>query len=148
MELKKQLELALKDAMKSADETRKRTVRLILASIKNAEIDKGAPLDDAGVMNILQKEVKIRKEAIEGAEQAHRDDLKAETLSELAILDSFLPKQMGDEELRAIIQDVVAEANATSVRDTGKVMKAVMPKLQGRASGERISQLVREILQQ
>ncbi len=148
MELKKQLELALKDAMKTADETRKRTVRLILASIKNAEIEKGAPLDDAGVMNIIQKEIKIRKEAIEGAEQAHREDLKETTLDELAVLEAFLPRQLSDDELRTMIRNAVLEIDASSVSDTGKVMKVVMPKIQGRASGDRISQLVREILQQ
>ncbi|MEN4013209.1 MAG: GatB/YqeY domain-containing protein [Bellilinea sp.] len=148
MELKKQLENALKEAMKSADEPRKRTIRLIMASIKNLEIDKGSSLDDAGILNVIQKEIKIRKEAIEGAEQAHREDLKVETQKEVMILETFLPTQLGDDELRAMIKNSILEVQATSINETGKVMKALMPKVQGRATGDRISQLVREILQE
>lgn len=148
MELKKQIENALKDAMKSGDETRKRTLRLIIASIKNAEIDKGSTLDDSGVMGIIQKEVKIRKEALEGAEQAHREDLKEMTLAEVKILEEFLPKQLDETELKKLIIEAIEETQAKSPADTGKVMKVVMPRVQGRASGDQVSRFVRELLSQ
>ncbi len=148
MELKKQIETSLKEAMRSGDETRKRTLRLILASIKNAEIDKSSALDDSGVLGIIQKEVKIRKEALEGAEQAHREDLKEMTLAEVKILEEFLPKPLDEEELKQIVIQTIQETQAKSPADTGKVMKAIMPKVQGRAPGEQVSSLVREILSQ
>lgn len=148
MELKQKIESALKDAMRSGNETRKRTLRLIIASIKNAEIDKGSPLDDSGVLGIIQKEVKIRKEALEGAEQAHREDLKEMTLAEIKILEEFLPSQLGEEELKQLVKEAIKETQATSPADTGKVMKVLMPKIQGRAAGEQVSKLVREQLSQ
>lgn len=148
MELKQKIESALKEAMRTGDETRKRTLRLIIASIKNAEIDKGSALDDAGVMGIIQKEVKIRKEALEGAEQAHRDDLKEMTFAEIKILEEFLPTQLGEEELRQLVREAIEETQAKSPADTGKVMKALMTKIQGRAPGDQVSRLVREQLSQ
>lgn len=148
MELKQKIESALKDAMRTGDETRKRTLRLIIASIKNAEIDKGSALDDAGVMGIIQKEVKIRKEALEGAEQAHRDDLKEMTFAEIKILEEFLPTQLGEEELKQLVKEAIEETQAQSPADTGKVMKVLMPKIQGRAPGDQVSRLVREQLSQ
>lgn len=148
MELKQQIEISLKEAMRSGDETRKRTLRLILASIKNAEIDKGSALDDAGVLGIIQKEVKIRKEALEGAEQAHREDLKEMTLAEIKILEEFLPKQMNEAELKELIKTAIEETQAKNPADTGKVMKVLMPKVQGRATGDQVSKLVRELLSQ
>lgn len=148
MELKNQIETSLKEAMRSGDETRKRTLRLIIASIKNAEIDKGSALDDSGVLGIIQKEVKIRKEALEGAEQAHRDDLKEMTLAEIKILEEFLPKQLDEAELRDLIKTAIEETQAKSPADTGKVMKILMPKVQGRAAGDQVSRLVRELLSQ
>jgi uncharacterized protein YqeY len=148
MELKQKIESALKDAMRTGDETRKRTLRLIIASIKNAEIDKGSALDDAGVLGIIQKEVKIRKEALEGAEQAHRDDLKEMTFAEIKILEEFLPTQLGEEELKQLVKEAIEETQAKSPADTGKVMKVLMPKIQGRAPGDQVSRLVREQLSQ
>ncbi|GIV66397.1 MAG: aspartyl-tRNA amidotransferase subunit B [Bellilinea sp.] len=148
MELKKHIENSLKDAMRSGDETRKRTLRLIIASIKNAEIEKGSALDDSGIMGIIHKEVKIRKEALEGAEQANREDLKEMTLAEIKILEEFLPKPLDESELRQLIKVAIEETQAKSPGDTGKVMKFLMPKVQGRASGDQVSRLVREFLSQ
>lgn len=148
MELKKHIENSLKDAMRSGDETRKRTLRLIIASIKNAEIEKGSALDDSGIMGIIHKEVKIRKEALEGAEQANREDLKEMTLAEIKILEEFLPKPLDESELRQLIKVAIEETQAKNPGDTGKVMKFLMPKVQGRASGDQVSRLVRELLSQ
>ncbi len=148
MELKKHIENSLKDAMRSGDETRKRTLRLIIASIKNAEIEKGSALDDSGIMGIIHKEVKIRKEALAGEEQDNREDLKEMTLAEIKILEEFLPKPLDESELRQLIKVAIEETQAKSPGDTGKVMKFLMPKVQGRASGDQVSRLVREFLSQ
>ncbi|MEW6179737.1 MAG: GatB/YqeY domain-containing protein [Chloroflexota bacterium] len=145
-DLKNRIENALKEAMKTGDETRKRVLRLIIASIKNAEIEKGSPLDEGGILAVIQKELKIRSEAIEGADKANRDDLKQMTLAEIKILEEFLPQPLGEEELKRLIQTAIEEVQANNITDTGKVMKFLMPKVQGRASGEMVSRLVRELL--
>jgi uncharacterized protein YqeY len=147
MGLKQEIELALKAAMKAGDESRKRTFRLILTGVKLAEVESGRPLDDNAVLSVIQKEVKIRREAIEGAEQAHRDDLIAQTTEEIEILETFLPKQLSDDELNEMVNNAIKETNAAGIADTGKVMKILMPKIQGRAPGDRVSQVVRTILQ-
>jgi uncharacterized protein YqeY len=146
MELRKKIEDGLKEAMRSSDHTRKRTYRLLLASIKFAEVEKGSTLDDQAIQAIIQKEIKIRRESIDGAQQAHRDELSQQSLTEISILESFLPRQMSDEEIVTLIKSVVAETGAQGPAGTGQVMKAVMPKIQGRAPGDRVSRLVREIL--
>lgn len=147
MSIKQDIEAALKDAMKAGDETRKRTYRLILTSVKLAEVEAGKPLDDPATLAVIQKEIKIRRESIEGAEQAQRADLIAETQKEIAILEGFLPKQLSDAELTEMVQAAIRETGAAGPADTGKVMKALMPKIQGRATGERVSQAVRKVLQ-
>lgn len=147
MSLKQDIEQALKDAMKAGDETRKRTYRLILASVKLAEVEAGKPLDDGATLAVIQKEIKIRRESIEGAEQAQRQDLIDQTQQEIAILEGFLPKQLSDEELTDLVMTVIQETGAAGPADTGKVMKLLMPKIQGRAPGDRVSQVVRKVLQ-
>ena len=146
MDLKTKLNESLKDAMKSGDVIRRTTIRMALAAIKQVEVDKRISLDDAAVMGILQKEIKNRREAIEEAKKAVRPDLISANEAEIAILESFLPKAMSAEELRAIVQAIIAETGATSASDMGKVMKAVMPKTAGRAPGDAVSAMVRELL--
>lgn len=148
MTIKDQLNQAVKDAMKSGDEIRKRTLRMALAAVKQAEIDKRAELDDAAVMALLQKEVKNRREALEEAKKANRTDLIAANEAEIAVLESFLPQAMPLAELRAIAQAAIAETGAASPADMGKVMKIVMAKAAGRAPNDLISRTVRELLSQ
>jgi uncharacterized protein YqeY len=147
MSIKNQLNDSLKDAMKSGDEVRKRTVRMALASIKQAEVDKRVELDDAAVTGILQKEVKNRRESLEEARKANRADLIEANEAEIRVLEAFLPKAMPAEELRAIVQGAIAETGASAPADMGKVMKAVMPKVAGRAPNDMVSATVRELLQ-
>ena len=147
MSIKTQLNDSLKDAMKSGDEVRKRTVRMALASIKQAEVDKRVELDDAAVTSILQKEVKNRRESLEEAKKADRADLIEANEAEIRVLEAFLPKAMPAEELRAIVQVAIAETGASTPADMGKVMKVVMPKVAGRAPNDMISAAVREQLQ-
>ena len=154
MNIRTQLNESMKDAMKSGDEVRRRTVRMALAAIKQAEVDKRsnpadvlAEIDDMAVIALLQKEVKNRRESIEEAKKANRNDLIAENEAEIKVLEAFLPKAMPEEELKEIVQAAIAETGASTMADMGKVMKIVMSRVAGRAPNDRISSAVRELLQ-
>lgn len=148
METKTQLENALKDAMRAKDDLRKRTLRMALAAIRMAEIDKGKQLDEPAVLAILQKEVKLRQEAIVDAQRANRPEAEADSKAEIAVLESYLPRPLSEEELRALAREAIGEVGAGSQADLGKVMRALMPRLQGRAAGDQASRVVRELLQE
>jgi len=137
----------MKDAMRSGDEIRKRTVRMVLAAIKQAEVDKRTELDDMAVVSLIQKEVKNRRESMEEAKKANRADLIEANEAEIKVLEVFLPKAMPDEELRAIVQAAITETGASTPADMGKVMKIVMGKVAGKAPNDKISGTVRELLQ-
>lgn len=147
MTIKNQLNDSMKDAMKSGDEVRKRTVRMVLGAVKQAEVDKRTELDDTAVMNLIQKEMKNRRESMEEARKANRVDLVEANEAEIKVLEAFLPKAMPAEELRAIVQSAIDETGAATPADMGKVMKAVMPKVAGRAPNDIVSATVRELLQ-
>jgi uncharacterized protein YqeY len=146
MNTKERLTQDLKDAMRAKDEVRKRTIRMTLAAVKNAEIDHQTELDETEVLVIMQKEVKLRNETIEGAEKAGRDDLIAEAKHEIAVLEEYLPQAISPAELEVIVTETITEINATSMRDMGQVMQAVMPKVRGRADGKDVNQIVRKLL--
>jgi len=146
MDTKDELNNSLKESLKNGDGIRKNTVRMALASIKQIEIDKRLILDEAGIASVLQKEVKSRRESIIDAQKANRPETVTSLEKEIAILEAFLPKQMSKEELVVIIKKVVAEVDAKNPTDIGKVMKLVIPQVQGRASGDIISSTVRELL--
>jgi hypothetical protein len=147
MTIKSQLNESMKDAMRSGDEVRKRTVRMALAAVKQAEVDKRIELDDMAVMNLLQKEIKNRRESLEEAKKANRTDLVEANEAEIKVLEAFLPEAMPDEELRTLVQAAINETGAASPADMGKVMKIVMTKVAGRAPNDRVSATVRELLQ-
>ena len=147
MTTKTQLNDSMKDAMKSGDEIRKRTVRMALAAVKQAEVDKRVELDDMAVIAILQKEVKNRRESLEEAKKVERADLAEANEAEIKVLEAFLPKAMPAEELRALVQAAITETEAASPADMGKVMKTVMAKVAGRAPNDMVSATVRELLQ-
>jgi uncharacterized protein len=146
MDTKTQLNESMKDAMKSGDEVRKRTVRMVLAAVKQAEVDKQSALEDLAVVGLIQKEIKNRREAIEEATKANRSDLVEGNEAEIKVLEVFLPKAMPAEELRALVQAAIAETGASAPSDMGKVMKIVMPKVAGRAPNDMISSTVKELL--
>jgi len=146
MDIKTQLNEAMKDAMRSGDTVRKTTVRMALAAIKQAEVDKRIELDELAVIALLQKEIKNRKEAIEEAKTAGREDLIGDNEAEIAVLEDFLPEAMSTNELREIVSAAIAEAGAASMADMGKVMKIALEKVAGRASGSEVSAMVREQL--
>ena len=152
MNIKSELENALKDAMRAKDEIALRTIRMALSAIKLAEVEKasvekGAALEEPELIAILQKEIKSRREAIQEAEKANRPDLLDAAKADIAILEKYLPKAMDPAELEKMIREVIVEVGAAGMTDMGKVMKVLLPKLQGRAANDQVSQLVRQLLQ-
>ena len=147
METKAKLEAALKAAMKAGDDVTRRTVRMALAAVRQAEIDRQVALDEAACLSIIQKEIKTRKESVEEARRAERSDIVAATEAEIKVLEAFLPEAMSAEELKALAEAAVAEAGASSPSDMGKVMKILMPRVAGRAPGDQVSAAVRQLLQ-
>ncbi len=146
MDIKTKLTNDLKDAMKSGDVTRKETIRLLRGAIKNAEIDGGHPLDDAETLAILSKQAKQRRDSIEQYTQAGRLDLVEQEQAELEIIETYLPKQLSDEEITARAKAVIAELGVTDMKGMGQVMKQLSAELKGVADGKRISQIVRGLL--
>ena len=147
MDKKQEIQQALTAAMKARDEDTKRTLRLVMSSIKLAEVESGGELDDARILGILQKEIKTREDTIAETKKAGREDLVKLAEAEMAILNHFLPQQISLDELKALAQTTIEETGASGMRDMGEVMKQLMPKLQGRASGSDASKIVRELLQ-
>lgn len=147
MDIKSELNNAVKDAMKSGDEVAKRTLRMVMAAIKQVEVDRRVSLDDAAVIAILQKEIKLRKEALDEAQKANREDLAGDAQAEIAVLMKFLPAGLGADELRALVQAAIEETGAAAPSDMGKVMKVLLPRVAGRAAGDQVSAAVRELLQ-
>lgn len=147
MDTKQKLEQALRDAIRTSDDVRKRTIRMVLTNIKLAEVEKGSPLDEVALAGVLQKEIKSRRESILDAQKAHREDLIRDSEDEIAVIETFLPQPLTDEELRAQIQAAITEVGAAAPGDMGKVMKVLLPRLQGRAANDRVSTLVRQMLQ-
>ncbi len=146
MVTREDLEKQLKDAMRAGDEPRKRTLRMILAAIKLAEVEKRGVLDEAAMRTVLQRELKTRQEALADAERAGRAEMAADVKGELAIVQAFLPAAMPAEELEAMVRLAIAEANASAPGDMGKVMRVLMPRIQGRADGKEVNQVVRRLL--
>jgi hypothetical protein len=147
MDIKTKLNDSVKDAMRTNDEVRKRTLRMALAAIKQVEVDKRVALDDMAVIALIQKEIKNRREALDEAKKANRPDLAEANEAEIKVLEVFLPQAMPAEELRVVVQAAIAETGASQPSDMGKVMKVVMGKVAGRAPNDMISQMVRELLQ-
>jgi uncharacterized protein len=147
MNTKEKLEIALKEALKAGDDVRKRTVRMVLAAIRQVEIDKQIKLDEPAVLSIIQKEIKTRKESVEEARGANRPDIVAATEAEIVVLRAYLPAAMSADELNALVATAVLEAGAKAPSDMGKVMKLLLPRVAGRAAGDQVSAAVRLALQ-
>ena len=147
MDTKEELEIALKEAMKAGDDVRKRTVRMVLAAVRQVEIDRQVKLDEAAVLSIIQKEIKTRKESVEEARGANRPDIVAATEAEIVVLQAYLPQALNADELKTLAEAAIAEAGATSPADMGKVMKLLLPRVAGRAPGDQVSAAVRQALQ-
>jgi uncharacterized protein len=141
-EIKEQLE----NAMREGDATRRDTLRLILSSLQGAEKELQRPLAEDEELQVLQRERKKRLEAAEAFRNAGREEQADKEEDELDVLEEFMPDPMAEDELEEIVDDVIAEVGATSMRDIGRVMADVMPQVAGRADGSAVSQIVREKL--
>ena len=146
MTLKERITEDMKSAMRAGEKERLGTIRLVLAAIKQREVDERITLDDGQVLAVLEKMVKQRKEAITQFESGGRADLVAKEQSELAVLQSYLPAQMSDAELDALIAEAMASSGATSIKDMGKVMGIVKTKAQGRADMGVVSARIKQKL--
>ena len=144
MNLKEQLTNDLKESMKNKEQVKKSVVTLVRAAIKQKEVDERVELDDNAVMDIISKQLKQRKDALDEFKKAARDDLISQTEKEIEILLSYLPKQLTDDELRDYIKKAVEQVNATSIKDMGKIMGILMPQVKGKADRKRINNLVSE----
>ncbi|MDD4691503.1 MULTISPECIES: GatB/YqeY domain-containing protein [Eubacterium] len=147
MTLKEQLQADLKTAMKEKDKVRKATITMIRAAILQVEKDQKVVLDDSAVLDIISKQRKQRRDALEDFEKAERDDLIEQTKAEMAVIDAYLPKQLSREEIEAIVDETITETGVQSAKDMGKIMGALMPKVKGLADGKLVNQIVREKLQ-
>ncbi|HEY7744891.1 MAG TPA: GatB/YqeY domain-containing protein [Desulfuromonadales bacterium] len=143
MNLNEQLIEAMKTAMRAKDSLRLNAIRLIRTAIKNREIDERRELDDQEVIGVLSTLVKQRKESAQVYREGGRPELAEKEEQELAIIQEFLPTQLGEEEIRAVIEAAVNETGAASMKDMGRVMKVVTGKTLGRADGRLVSELVK-----
>jgi hypothetical protein len=143
MSLKDRIQQDVKDAMRAKDKTRLAAIRLITAAIKQREVDERIELDDAQVTAVLDKMAKQRRESISQFEKAGRDDLIAQEVMELEIIQSYLPEQLGEDEINALIDSAMQATGATSIKDMGKVMGQLKPKLQGRADMGAVSAMIK-----
>ena len=146
MALKEKLMDDLKMAMKDKDITRKNTVQMVRSAILQFEKDNLCELDDDGILDVIAKELKKRRDVLPEYEKSGRDDLIEVLNKEIETLLAYLPKQLTKEELEVIVKEAIAEIGATSMKDMGKIMAAVMPKTRGRADGKMINQIVKESL--
>jgi uncharacterized protein YqeY len=140
----------MKEAMRSGDSDRLSVVRLLRSTIKNKEIEKGKgqKLTEEEILQVIASAVKQRKESIELFEKGGRQDLVEKEKKEMAILQSYLPQQISDEELRTKVKEAIVQSGASDVKQMGKVMKILVPQLVGRAEGDSISRMVRACLEQ
>ncbi len=143
MSLKETLMDDLKIAMKEKDVIRKNTVQMVRSAVLQFEKDNKVELSDEGVIEVIAKELKRRRDVLPEYEKSGREDLIADINREIEILLAYLPKQLTKEELEEIISEAIAEVGATSMKDMGKIMGAVMPKTKGRADGKMINEIVK-----
>ncbi len=144
--LQKKMTEDLKQAMKSGDTVKRDTLRMLIASVKNAEIAKLAALTDAEVAAVVAREVKRHVESIDAFKKGNRADLVSKEEAEMAVLQSYLPKQMSPDEIGTAAKEVIAAVGAKGPGDKGKVMQQLMPKLKGKADGKAINDVVTELL--
>jgi len=147
MSIKDKLMQDLKDAMKEKDTVRKNTVQLIRSGILQVEKDNKIELDDEGVLDVIAKELKKRRDSMPDFEKSGRQDLIDNLKKEIEVLIAYLPKQLSEEEIKAIVEEAVKETGAVTMKDMGKVMANITPKVKGRADNKIVSTLVKQMLQ-
>lgn len=150
MSIKDRLTEDMKQAMKDkeAGKLRLSVIRMVRASIKNAEIDQKKELGDEEVLEVIAREVKMRRDSIAEFQKGNRPDLVENLEQEIAILMQYLPPQLSEAEIRNLVMEAIAQTQAASAKDMGKVMAVLMPKVKGRADGKTVNAIVRELLNQ
>jgi len=136
----------LHDAMRARDELHKLVLRGLLSSINYAEIAKQKKLDDSGVIEVISREIKQRRESIEAYTQGNRPDLADKEKAEMEILQQYMPTQMSPDEIKALVQQVLQEVGAKGPADKGKVMQKLMPQVKGKADGGEVNRIVTELM--
>jgi uncharacterized protein YqeY len=144
--IKERLSDLMKSSMKSGDKETLAFVRNLHAVVRKKEIDDKVDLDDAGVLKIISSSLKQRQDSVEQFKSGGREDLVAKEEAEIKFLKSFMPEQMGEDEIRKLVDWAVTESKAASIKDLGNVMKVLMPKTQGKADGKLVNQIVKERL--
>ena len=147
MSLKEQLLHDMKEAMKEKDTIRKNTVQLVRSGILQIEKDKQIELDDEGILDVIAKELKKRRDSIPDFEKSGRTDLLEGLNKEIEVLLGYLPKQLTEDEIKSIVEEAVAENGASTMKDMGKVMAIISPKVKGRADNKIVSGFVKQMLQ-
>ncbi len=146
MSIQDQLTSDMKLAMKARDKSKLSVIRMVLSSIKYAELEKKAPLTDDQILDVLAREMKQRKDSLAEFIKGNREDLATKVEAEIEIIEEYLPEQLNEEEVRKIITAAIADLGASSKADMGKVMGLVMPAVKGRADGKIINRIVQELL--
>lgn len=148
MSLKEKLANDMKEAMKAreAGKARLSVIRLVRGAVRQIELDQKVELDDEGILAVISKEVKQRRDSIEEFKKGGREDLVAQNEADIAILLEYLPAQLSEAEVRALVSEAVAAVGAHGPKDMGKVMKELMPKVKGKADGKLVNQLVKEAI--
>jgi uncharacterized protein YqeY len=146
MSLAQKIRTDLEQALRKSDKLRCSVLRLALSGIRNAEIAQQKTLDDSGILIVIDKEARMRRESIEAFEKGNRPDLVAKETAELAILLEYLPEQLTRQEIVEAARKVISELVAASPKDKGKVMSQLMPQLRGKAQGQEVSEVVTELL--
>ncbi len=147
MSVFEKIENDLKESLRSGDKIRVSILRMVKSDVKNREIEKGGPLNDEDIQAILRSFSKKARESIDQFTKAGRDELAEKEKAELVVIQEYLPRQLGEEDVRKTVRDVIDETGAAGVKDMGRVMKAVMAKLKGQADGRLVNNLVKEALE-
>lgn len=146
MDLRSRLEQDMKDALRAGDRVRLATVRMLRAAVQNADIAAGKPLDDQGILEVLARELKLRRESLDEYRRAGRGDQVAQLEREVQVVQGYLPEPLTESEITELARRVVAEVGAAGPQDMGRVMGKLMPLVKGRADGNVVSRIVREEL--
>ncbi|MBO0453550.1 MULTISPECIES: GatB/YqeY domain-containing protein [Enterococcus] len=136
----------MKQAMRAKDKETLQVIRMLKASIQNEQIKKGQDLNDEEELTVLSREMKQRRDSLAEFEKADRTDLADKVKKEIVVVEKYLPAQLSEEEIRAIVQEAMTTTGATSPKEFGKVMGAVMPKVKGKADGNQVNAIVKELL--
>jgi len=143
----KQIQTDMKQALKAGEKQRLSTLRMLLAALQNESIEKRTELADEEIFTVIQREIKQRKNSIMEFKKGNREDLVQETELEITILTAYLPQQLSDEELEALVKQAITEANASSAKELGQVMGKLMPLIKGKAAGTRVQAIAKKLLE-